>query len=251
VNRDSTRGRCHEYPFEARGGLARARASRPASRPGSAPASGARQRSPAARDSRRSTRVPSRSRRRRHADQVGRSRRPACTERCTATCTSRRPSQQAGRVTGVIAVPNGTPPPGVPRSSWGHGTNGGDVCAPSLSRTASSRPRELTARPGLVVTANDYKVRAHRASCRTSPESARLATRSTSCAAPAAACAREQALRRVGAFRRRPDRDVRPTSVARSTRRTAARGRGRGAPPSQFGLIYAKRSRTAPTATTC
>ena len=47
-------------------------------------------------------------------------------------------------VTGVIAVPNGTPPAGgFPVVTWGHGTNGmADVCAPSLSPALGGAARE-------------------------------------------------------------------------------------------------------------
>src|SRR5262245_23791025 len=43
-------------------------------------------------------------------------------------------------ITGVIVVPNGTPPAGgFPVVSWAHGTNGmADVCAPSLSPTSAA-----------------------------------------------------------------------------------------------------------------
>ena len=61
-------------------------------------------------------------------------------------------------VTGVIAVPNGTPPAGgFPVVSWGHGTNGmADVCAPSLSPRRTCRSRTLLDQ-GWVVTASDYQ----------------------------------------------------------------------------------------------
>lgn len=64
-------------------------------------------------------------------------------------------------VTGLIAVPNGTPPAGgFPVVSWGHGTNGmADVCAPSFkpgdSETAGLA--NILIDKGWVLTASDYQ----------------------------------------------------------------------------------------------
>ena len=62
-------------------------------------------------------------------------------------------------VTGVIAVPIGTPPAGGwPVVSWGHGTNGmADVCAPSLSPTSAAPLTNALLDHGWVVTASDYQ----------------------------------------------------------------------------------------------
>jgi len=62
-------------------------------------------------------------------------------------------------VTGVIAVPNGTPPSsGFPVVSWGHGTDGmADVCAPSLSPSSDIPLANNLLDQGWVVTATDYQ----------------------------------------------------------------------------------------------
>jgi hypothetical protein len=62
-------------------------------------------------------------------------------------------------VTGVIAVPNGTPPAGgFPVVSWGHGTNGmADVCAPSLSPSSDVPLTNDLLDRGWIVTASDYQ----------------------------------------------------------------------------------------------
>jgi alpha-beta hydrolase superfamily lysophospholipase len=62
-------------------------------------------------------------------------------------------------VTGVIAVPNGTPPlGGFPVVSWGHGTDGmADVCAPSLSPSSDIPLANNLLDQGWVVTATDYQ----------------------------------------------------------------------------------------------
>ena len=62
-------------------------------------------------------------------------------------------------VTGVIAVPFGTPPAGgFPVVSWGHGTNGmADVCAPSLSPASAAPLTNSLLDHGWVVTASDYQ----------------------------------------------------------------------------------------------
>ena len=86
--------------------------------------------------------------------------RAACTERCTASCTSSLNLQNKPvAVTGVIAVPNGTPPAGgFPVVSWGHGTNGmADVCAPSLSPSSDIPLANSLLDQGWVVTASDYQ----------------------------------------------------------------------------------------------
>jgi alpha-beta hydrolase superfamily lysophospholipase len=62
-------------------------------------------------------------------------------------------------VTGVVAVPNGTPPAGgFPVVTWGHGTNGmADVCAPSLSPSSDVPLANDLLDQGWVVTASDYQ----------------------------------------------------------------------------------------------
>jgi fermentation-respiration switch protein FrsA (DUF1100 family) len=62
-------------------------------------------------------------------------------------------------VTGVIAVPNGTPPAGgFPVVTWGHGTNGmADVCAPSLSPASAAPLANSLLDQGWVVAASDYQ----------------------------------------------------------------------------------------------
>jgi pimeloyl-ACP methyl ester carboxylesterase len=62
-------------------------------------------------------------------------------------------------VTGVIAVPNGTPPAGgFPVVSWAHGTNGmADVCAPSLNPTSAAPLANNLLDRGWIVTATDYQ----------------------------------------------------------------------------------------------
>lgn len=62
-------------------------------------------------------------------------------------------------VTGVIAVPLGSPPAGGwPVVSWGHGTNGmADVCAPSLSPSSAAPITNSLLDRGWVVTASDYQ----------------------------------------------------------------------------------------------
>jgi pimeloyl-ACP methyl ester carboxylesterase len=62
-------------------------------------------------------------------------------------------------VTGVIAVPNGTPPAGgFPVVTWGHGTNGmADVCAPSLAPDSAVPEANALLDQGWVVTASDYQ----------------------------------------------------------------------------------------------
>ncbi len=62
-------------------------------------------------------------------------------------------------VTGLIAVPNGTPPAGgFPVVTWGHGTNGmADVCAPSLSPVSAVPELNALLDQGWVVTASDYQ----------------------------------------------------------------------------------------------
>ena len=72
---------------------------------------------------------------------------------------SRSVYDKAVAVTGVIAVPNGTPPVGgFPVVSWGHGTNGmADVCAPSLSPASDIPLANALLDQGWVVTASDYQ----------------------------------------------------------------------------------------------
>jgi pimeloyl-ACP methyl ester carboxylesterase len=62
-------------------------------------------------------------------------------------------------VTGLIAIPNGTPPAGgFPVVSWAHGTDGqADQCAPSLDPGANVGLANLLLDHGWVVTATDYQ----------------------------------------------------------------------------------------------
>ncbi|MDQ1508314.1 MAG: hypothetical protein QOG50_158 [Actinomycetota bacterium] len=62
-------------------------------------------------------------------------------------------------VTGLIAIPKGTPPAGgFPVVSWGHGTNGmADQCAPSLDAGSNVALANLLLDHGWVVTASDYE----------------------------------------------------------------------------------------------
>jgi fermentation-respiration switch protein FrsA (DUF1100 family) len=64
-------------------------------------------------------------------------------------------------VTGLIAVPKGTPPAGgFPVVSWGHGTNGmADICAPSFKPADSETAglANLILDKGWVITASDYQ----------------------------------------------------------------------------------------------
>ena len=62
-------------------------------------------------------------------------------------------------VTGIVAIPNGTPPAGgFPVVTWGHGTNGmADVCAPSLSPADDAPLANDLLDKGWIVTASDYQ----------------------------------------------------------------------------------------------
>ena len=62
-------------------------------------------------------------------------------------------------VTGMVAVPNGTPPAGGwPVVTWGHGTNGmADVCAPSLGGSSQIPAVNQFVAAGYAVTASDYQ----------------------------------------------------------------------------------------------
>ncbi|MGH3577715.1 MAG: hypothetical protein ACRDU0_09175, partial [Mycobacterium sp.] len=62
-------------------------------------------------------------------------------------------------VTGMVAVPDGTPPAGGwPVVSWGHGTNGlADVCAPSLAGSSQIPGVNQLVAAGYAVTASDYQ----------------------------------------------------------------------------------------------
>jgi len=62
-------------------------------------------------------------------------------------------------VTGLVAVPDGTPPAGgYPVVSWAHGTNGmGDTCAPSLAPKDEIPLANALLAKGWVVTATDYR----------------------------------------------------------------------------------------------
>jgi len=62
-------------------------------------------------------------------------------------------------VTGMVLVPNGTPPAGGwPVVTWGHGTNGmADICAPSLSGSSQIPGANQLVAAGYAVTASDYQ----------------------------------------------------------------------------------------------
>jgi len=62
-------------------------------------------------------------------------------------------------VTGMVAVPDGTPPAGGwPVVSWGHGTNGmADICAPSLQGSSQIPGANELVAAGYAVTASDYQ----------------------------------------------------------------------------------------------
>jgi pimeloyl-ACP methyl ester carboxylesterase len=62
-------------------------------------------------------------------------------------------------VTGMVAVPEGTPPSGGwPVVTWGHGTNGmADVCAPSLGGSSQIPGVNQLVAAGYAVTASDYQ----------------------------------------------------------------------------------------------
>ncbi len=62
-------------------------------------------------------------------------------------------------VTGMVVVPDGTPPAGGwPVVSWGHGTNGmADVCAPSLAGASQIPGINQLVAAGYAVTASDYQ----------------------------------------------------------------------------------------------
>jgi pimeloyl-ACP methyl ester carboxylesterase len=62
-------------------------------------------------------------------------------------------------VTGMVAVPNGSPPAGGwPVITWGHGTNGmADVCAPSLAGSSQIPAANQLVAAGYAVTASDYQ----------------------------------------------------------------------------------------------
>ncbi|MFM8236996.1 MAG: lipase family protein [Actinomycetota bacterium] len=69
-------------------------------------------------------------------------------------------TQQGGiaAVTGLVAVPEGTPPEGgFPVVSWAHGTDGmADRCAPSLNPGANVGIANLLLKQGWVIVATDY-----------------------------------------------------------------------------------------------
>ncbi len=62
-------------------------------------------------------------------------------------------------VTGMVAVPDGTPPAGGwPVVTWGHGTNGmADICAPSLAGSSQIPGVNQLVAAGYAVTASDYQ----------------------------------------------------------------------------------------------
>ena len=62
-------------------------------------------------------------------------------------------------VTGMVAVPEGSPPRGGwPVVTWGHGTNGmADVCAPSLTGSSQIPGANQLIAAGYAVTASDYQ----------------------------------------------------------------------------------------------
>jgi pimeloyl-ACP methyl ester carboxylesterase len=67
--------------------------------------------------------------------------------------------KKAVPVTGMVAIPNGTPPAGGwPVVTWGHGTNGmADVCAPSLQGASQVPGINNLIAAGYAVTASDYQ----------------------------------------------------------------------------------------------
>lgn len=73
--------------------------------------------------------------------------------------TSKGPKNKIVPVTGMVAVPNGTPPAGGwPVVTWGHGTNGmADVCAPSLQGSSQVPGMNNLIAAGYAVTASDYQ----------------------------------------------------------------------------------------------
>ncbi len=72
---------------------------------------------------------------------------------------SKGPRNKLVPVTGMVAVPDGTPPAGGwPVVSWGHGTNGmADVCAPSLQGSSQVPGMNELVAAGYAVTASDYQ----------------------------------------------------------------------------------------------
>jgi alpha-beta hydrolase superfamily lysophospholipase len=72
---------------------------------------------------------------------------------------SHGPKHHLVPVTGMVAVPNGTPPAGGwPVVTWGHGTNGmADICAPSLAGSSQIPAANQLVAAGYAVTASDYQ----------------------------------------------------------------------------------------------
>ena len=72
---------------------------------------------------------------------------------------SRGPRRTTVPVTGMVVVPDGTPPAGGwPVVTWGHGTNGmADVCAPSLAGSSQIPGVNQLVAAGYAVTASDYQ----------------------------------------------------------------------------------------------
>ncbi len=72
---------------------------------------------------------------------------------------SKGPKNRLVPVTGMVAVPDGTPPVGGwPVVTWGHGTNGmADVCAPSLAGSSQVPGMNQLVAAGYAVTASDYQ----------------------------------------------------------------------------------------------
>jgi len=69
------------------------------------------------------------------------------------------PKRSLVPVTGMVAVPDGTPPAGGwPVVTWGHGTNGmADICAPSLAGSSQIPGVNQLVAAGYAVTASDYQ----------------------------------------------------------------------------------------------
>jgi fermentation-respiration switch protein FrsA (DUF1100 family) len=72
---------------------------------------------------------------------------------------SNGPRHSVVPVTGMVVVPDGTPPAGGwPVVTWGHGTNGmADVCAPSLAGSSQIPGVNQLVAAGYAVTASDYQ----------------------------------------------------------------------------------------------
>ena len=147
-------------------------------------------------------------------------------------------------VTGYVIVPTGTAPKGGwPVVAWSHGTNGmADPCAPSLAIGTSDIPTTIMnafLAKGWAFVASDYQgegtpgILPYIVGASAAEDTINLVRAALK--VPGAHTSND--LGRVGALRRRPDRDVR--GPPRAVLRQGARPEGvvAGAPPSQFGLI--------------